>query len=42
MDKIIYHVINLKCDQQKAFEMYRANKHLEKGLTKNTDTFVTD
>lgn len=37
MDKIIYRVINLKCDQQKAFEMFTVNKHLEKWLTTAAD-----
>jgi len=37
MDKIIYRVINLKCDQQKAFEMFTVNKHLEKWLTTEAD-----
>lgn len=37
MDKIIYHVINIKCDQKKAFEMFTANKHLEKWLTTKAD-----
>ena len=33
MDKIIYCVINLRCDRQKAFEMFTVNRHLEKWLT---------
>ena len=33
MDKIIYQVANLKCNQKKAFEMFTINKHLEKWLT---------
>lgn len=33
MDKIIYHVISMKCNPQKAFEMFTVNKHLEKWLT---------
>jgi uncharacterized protein YndB with AHSA1/START domain len=37
MDKIIYHSISLKCDAQKAFEMFTVNKHLEKWLTRVAD-----
>lgn len=37
VDKIIYHSINLRCDPQKAFELFTANKHLEKWLTQVAD-----
>lgn len=37
MDRIIYHSISLKCDPQKAFEMFTINKHLEKWLTQEAD-----
>ena len=37
MDKIIYHSTSLKCDTQKAFEMFTLNKHLEKWLTQVAD-----
>ena len=37
MDKVIYHSISLKCDRQKAFEMFTINKHLEKWLTQEAD-----
>jgi uncharacterized protein YndB with AHSA1/START domain len=37
MDKIIYKSISLRCNAQKAFEMFIANQHLEKWLTKLAD-----
>ena len=37
MDKIIYRSINLKCDPQKAFELFTVNKHLERWLTQMAD-----
>jgi uncharacterized protein YndB with AHSA1/START domain len=37
MDKIIYHSTKLKCDAQKAFEMFTVNKHLEKWLANVAD-----
>lgn len=37
MDKIIYHSIRLNCDCKTAFEMFTANKHLEKWLTQMAD-----
>lgn len=37
MDKIIYRSASLKCDTQKAFEMFTLNKHLEKWLTEKAD-----
>jgi uncharacterized protein YndB with AHSA1/START domain len=33
MDKIIYRKINLPCDEQKAFQMFTENEHLENWLT---------
>jgi len=33
VDRIIYHSISLRCNPQKAFELFTANKHLEKWLT---------
>lgn len=37
MDKIIYRSISLKCNLQKAFEMFTLNKHLEIWLTQIAD-----
>lgn len=37
MDKIIYRSISLKCNLQKAFEMFTSNKHLEIWLTQVAD-----
>ena len=37
MDKIIYHLISLKCAPDKAFEMFTVNNHLEKWLTQAAD-----
>ncbi len=37
MDKIIYRSASLRCDTQKAFEMFTLNKHLEKWLTQKAD-----
>lgn len=37
MDKIIYQSIKLKCNPQKAFEMFTVNDHLEKWLTQEAD-----
>jgi uncharacterized protein YndB with AHSA1/START domain len=37
MDKIIHHAILLKCEPQKAFEMFTLNKHLEKWLAQSAD-----
>ena len=37
MDKIIYYLINLKCEPSKAFEMFTVNRHLEKWLTQVAD-----
>jgi len=37
MDKIIYHLFNLKCEPSKAFEMFTVNRHLEKWLTQVAD-----
>ena len=37
MDKIIYRSISLKCNPQKAFEMFTSNKHLEIWLTQIAD-----
>jgi uncharacterized protein YndB with AHSA1/START domain len=33
MDKVIYHVIKLKCSPEKAFEMFTLNEYLQKWLT---------
>jgi uncharacterized protein YndB with AHSA1/START domain len=37
MDKIIYQSTKLKCDAQKAFEMFTVNEHLEKWLCETAD-----
>jgi len=37
MDKIIYQVSQLRCNPQKAFEMFTVNEHVEKWLTKAAD-----
>ena len=37
MDRIIYQSTSLKCDPQKAFEMFTVNKHLENWLTQVAD-----
>jgi len=37
MDRIVYHLTRLKCDAQKAFEMFTLNEHLEKWLTHKAD-----
>jgi len=37
MDEIIYQLISLKCDPQKAFEMFTVNKHLGNWLTQDAD-----
>ena len=37
MDKIIHRSASLRCDTQKAFEMFTQNKHLEKWLTQKAD-----
>ncbi|KPJ73583.1 hypothetical protein AMJ52_03425 [candidate division TA06 bacterium DG_78] len=37
MDKIIYRTINLPCDEQKAFQMFTVNEHLENWLTMAAD-----
>lgn len=37
LDKIIYHSISLKCNPQKAFEMFAIGKNLEKWLTEAAD-----
>ncbi len=33
MDKVIYCSVKLKCDPERAFEMFSVNEHLEKWLT---------
>lgn len=33
MDKVIYQSVLLRCDPQRAFEMFTVNEHLEKWLT---------
>jgi hypothetical protein len=37
MDKVIFHSARLKCDVNKAFEMFTANEHFEKWLTEVAD-----
>ncbi|MFQ5884681.1 MAG: SRPBCC domain-containing protein [Thermoplasmata archaeon] len=37
MDKVIYQSVLLKCNPQKAFEMFTLNEHLEKWLTQVAD-----
>lgn len=37
MDKIIYHTVHLKCDSEKAFEMFTVNQHLGRWLTQMAD-----
>jgi uncharacterized protein YndB with AHSA1/START domain len=37
VDKVIYRSASLRCDTQKAFEMFTLNKHLEKWLTQKAD-----
>lgn len=37
MDKIICHTASLECSSSRAFELFTANKHLEKWLTNAAD-----